>query len=195
MRDSAYLTARLAGLRRAIDTDYSSRTVLSSEAREHPCLGAARDRAHDDRVEEQSDLMFLLLYLQGPLSEANSTKPMVGRSCRNAIRLTTRGLDLAECLLPARLEANAEPFFHEPHVGSQDPAEEDVADLVVHRIGPIDPALLDQYTFHSQSSRNGGDLARVIRLNPTDGKPSVATLSQRGSKQILNVTSRVAARS
>src|SRR5207302_5802411 len=88
-------------------------------------------------------LMLLLLHLLGPLGETKSTKPVVGRSCRNGIRLTTRCLHLAECPLPAGFEANAEPFFHEPHVGTQDPAEEDVADLVIHGIRPVDPALLD----------------------------------------------------
>src|SRR5437899_12815077 len=115
---SVHMTACLGRLRLAINTIYSSRTVLSSEARNHPCLGATRDRAHDDRVEEDSDLMFLLLHLLGPPGEAQSTKPVVGRSCRNGIRLTTRGLDLAECLLPAHFEAYAEPFFHESHFGT-----------------------------------------------------------------------------
>ena len=54
--------------------------------------------------------------------------------------------------LPALLEADAEPGADQPHVRAGEPAEQDVADLVVDRVRPVDPALLHQ---HAASGRRG----------------------------------------
>ena len=87
---------------------------------------------------------------------------MVGRAGGDRVRLATGGLDIGKRLLPTCLEADAESLRHHPDVGTKDAAEQDVANLVIDRIGPVDPALLHEDALHADVGSDRRYLPRVI---------------------------------
>ena len=103
-----------------------------------------------DRVEEDAQLPLLLLDLARPAGEAQPAQPMVGRARRDRVRLAAGRLDLGDRPIPALLEADPEARLDQPHVRTGEPAEQDVADLVVDAVRPVDPALLDQHALHAR---------------------------------------------
>ena len=163
------------------------------EAGDHAGLGGAGDAADDDGVEEDPELVFLLLYLVGPVREAETAEPVVGGPGRDGVRGAARGADVLERLLPAGLEADAEARVDQAHVRAHDPGEQDVADPVVDRVGPVDPALLDEPGPQAQPGGDRGDLAGVIGLHPADRDQRVGALGQRIGDQVLQLAGLVAA--
>src|SRR5581483_5448205 len=106
---------------------------------DHARLRRAGDGADDDRVEEEAELRLLTCDLLRPARVAEPAQRVVGRPRGDRVRLAARRLDVGERLLPALLEADPEVRLLEPHVGAEDPTEEDVPDAVVDRVRPLDP--------------------------------------------------------
>ena len=78
-------------------------------------------------------------------------------------------------------------------IGAHEAAQLNVADAVVHDIGPVDPAFLDEHTAHAGASRRGGDLARVVGLHAADRHQRVAALRERVGDEVLQLAQLVAA--
>ena len=139
LRDPQHLGVRLFGSGRGVDPDHAPAFVLEDEARDHPSLCRAGDRAHDHGVEEDPEFSFLFGDLCGPTREAEPAERMIGGAGRDRIRLPARVLDLAKRLFPRALEADPEVRLDEPHVCAQHAGEKDVADAVVSHVRPVDP--------------------------------------------------------
>ena len=121
----------------------------------------------------------LLLHLVGPVGEAEPAERVVGGAGRDRVGRAAGPLDVVERPLPAVLELDAEPGRVEPDVGAHDPGQQDVADLVVDRIGPVDPALLHQHGLQAELGRDGGDLPGVVGLHAADRHQGVGALGER----------------
>src|SRR5690606_7006284 len=195
--DAADLFAGLGRFGRRVDPDDPSlRATLVGELREagdHPGLRAAGDRADDDGVEHHAQLALLLGDLMRPVGEAEPAERVVGSTRRDRIGLATGFLDLADGLLPAVFELDAELGLHQAHVGAGEPADEDVAHLVVDGVRPVDPAFLDQHAFHADASGDRRDLAGVVGLHTADGDERVAALRQCVGDQVLELAGLVPA--
>ena len=85
------------------------------------------------------------------------------------------------------------PALHQPYVGAGQPADQDVADLVVDRVGPVHPALLHQHAAQPHAGRDGRDLAGVVGLHPADRDERVAALGERVGDEVLQLAGLVAA--
>ena len=118
---------------------------------------------------------------------------MIGGACRNRVRRAAGLLDVVDRLFPALLEADAEAGLHEPHVGAHDAAEHDVADPVVDDVRPVHPALLHEHAAKPEMGRDGGDLARVVRLHAADRDERVAAPRERVGDEVLELARLVAA--
>src|SRR5699024_4206845 len=94
--------------------------------------------------------------------------------------------------LPALLEADAEPGFYELDLGAHDPRQDNVADPIVHRIRPVDPALLHQTRLEAELGSDRGDLPRVVRLHAADRDQMRGALSERVGNQVLELAGLVA---
>jgi hypothetical protein len=160
---------------------------MPGEARDHPRLRRAGDRADDDRVEEDAELRLLLGDLVCPAREAVAAEWMVGRAGRDRVRLAAARLDVGERLLPARPEPDVEAARVEPHVGAHDPREQDVPDLVVDGVGPLDPVLLHEHAAEPEPRGDGRHLARVVRLHAADRDERVAALNERVGGEVLEL--------
>ena len=70
---------------------------------------------------------------------------MVRRAGRDRVRLSATLLDRARAPPPSSAGSPmSKPAAIEPYVGAHDPREQDVADLVVDGVGPVDPVLLHE---------------------------------------------------
>jgi hypothetical protein len=94
---------------------------------------------------------------------------MVRRSRRNRVRNATLGSDILKSPLPARLDADVEAGLDEFDLSPHDARQQDVPDPVVDRIGPVNPALLDEPGRQAEPGRDGGYLSGVVGLHPADG--------------------------
>ena len=96
--DAADLVAGLLWLGRRVDAEDAPRPAVCAgergEAGDHPGLGTAGDRAHEDGVEEDSELAFLLGELVGPAGEPETAEGMVGGAGRDRVRPPAGRLDL-----------------------------------------------------------------------------------------------------
>ena len=126
------------------------------------------DGAHDDGVEEDAELLLLFGDLIRPVCEAQSAEFVFGGAGRDRVGLAARFFDLGQGVLPARADADVESGRIEADVGAHDAREFDIADLVVARVLPVDPALLDEAGLQSQVSGDRGDLTGVIGLVAAD---------------------------
>ena len=134
----------------------------------------------------------LAFQLDHPVGESEAAEPMVRGARRDGVGRAAGLADLAQRLLPALLEADAEAGLDQAHVGAHDARQLDVADPVIDRIGPVDPALLDQDAAHAQVRGDRGDLAGVVGLDATDGHERVRTLRQRVRGEVLQLAHLVA---
>ncbi len=125
-------------------------------------------------------------------AKPKTAERMVGRARGDGIWRAAGGLDVGQRLLPARLEADAEPFAHHADVGAEDAAQQDVADPVVDRVGPVHPALLHQHALQPDTCRDRGNLARVVGLHAADRHQRVAALGERVGDQVLELPGLVA---
>ena len=85
------------------------------------------------------------------------------------------------------------PARIQPDVRAHDPRQQDVADLVVDRVGPVDPALLDQDGLQPELRGDGGHLPGVVGLDAADRDQRVGTLGQRVGDEVLQLAGLVAA--
>ena len=149
---------------------------------------------HDhDRVEEHAELALLLLHLVRPAGEPVAAERVVGCAGRDRVRLAPTLLDVGERLLPARPDPDVEAARVEPHVRAHDPRQEDVPDLVVDGVRPLDPVLLHEDAAEPEVRRDGCDLARVVRLHAADRDERVAALRERVGGEVLELAHLVAA--
>src|SRR5580704_11723492 len=100
---------------------------------------------------------------------------------------------IAYGVLPAVLEADAEPCLYQTDVGPHDAGQQDVADLVVDRVRPVHPALLNQDGLQACPGGDRGDLPRVVGLHPADADQGVRALPERVGDQVLQLPGLVAA--
>ena len=89
--------------------------------------------------------------------------------------------------LPGASDADVEGGRVQPHVRAHDPRQEDVADLVVDGVVPIDPLLLDEATFEAELRCDGRDLAGVVRLDPADRDQRVGSLRECVGDKVLKL--------
>src|SRR6185437_10228099 len=118
---------------------------------------------------------------------------MVGSASRDGIWPTAGFFDLPQRLFPALLEADAEFSGYEPHVRPGQPADQDVADLVVDRIWPVHPAFLDEHALEAYPGRDRRDLAGVVGLHAADRNQRVAAFGQGIGDQVLQLARLVTA--
>src|ERR1044071_9948103 len=118
---------------------------------------------------------------------------MVGSASWDRIWPTAGFFDLAQRLFPALLEADAEFSRYEPHVRPGQPADQDVADLVVHGTWPVHPALLDEHALEAYPGRDRRDLAGVVGLYAADRNQRVAAFGQGVGDQVLQLARLVTA--
>src|SRR3984893_10257754 len=161
--DSRYLIPGLRGLRRAVDAKHTPRLGLRGEPRDHAGLGAARDTAYDDGVEEDAQLPLLLFNLLRPSTAAEATERMIRSTGGEGIGPTAGSRDLSKSLVPTLLEPDPESRTDQPDIGAEDSTEQDVAHPVINRVRPVHPALLDQDAAHTRPCRRGCNLASVVR--------------------------------
>src|SRR5690606_957866 len=103
------------------------------------------------------------------------------------------GADALDGLGPAVLVADAELRPDEPDLGAHDARQQDVAHLVVDRVGPVDPALLDEDGLHAEPGRGRRDLPGVVGLHAADGHQRVGALAEGVGDQVLQLAGLVAA--
>ena len=184
---------RLLRLGRAVDPDHPALPLLAGEARDHPGLRRAGDRAHDHGVEEDPERRLLLRHLLGPAREAEPAQRVIGGAGGDRVGRAAGRLDVGDRLLPALLEADPEARLHQPHVGAHEAAELDVADAVIDDVGPVDPALLHEHAAHPGARCCRRHLARVVGLDAADRDERVAALGARVGDQVLQLARLVAA--
>ena len=172
---------------------WRSFALLEREAGDHPGVGRAGDGADDDVVEEDVVLGFLHRDLASPVGEPEPAERVVGGAGRNRVRLAARLDDGVECSLPTVADPDVEAGRVEAHIATHDPRELDVADLVVHDVGPVDPGLLHRHRLEPEVGRDAGDLARVVRLHPADRDQRVAALGEGVGHEVLELAGLVAA--
>ena len=85
---------------------------------------------------------------------------------------------------PARVEA---------HLGAHDARQHDVADPVVDRVRPVDPALLDEHGLEAELRGHRGDLAGVVGLVAADRHEGVGALREHVGDDVLELAGLVAA--
>src|SRR5438067_4327113 len=192
-RDPGDLVPRLRDRRRAVDSEHGPWPLLRCEAGDHPGLRRAGDGADDDRVEEDAELALLLGHLVRPAREAEAAQRVIGRARRDGVRLPAALDHRRERLLPAGPEADVEARRVEPDVGAHDPREQDVPDLFVSVVRPVDPVLLDEDAAEAEVRGDGGDLARVVRLDAADRDQGVAPRREGVGREVLELARLVAA--
>ena len=87
---------------------------------------------------------------------------------------------LLQRVLPGVPDPDVEAARVEPHVGAHDPRQQDVADLVVDGVRPVDPAAPARAR-HLQAEPRGdrGDLAGVVGLVRRRSRPACRTAADR----------------
>src|SRR5579885_536174 len=124
---------------------------------------------------------------------AEPSIPSTRRARRDRVGRSAGGAHRVERLLPARPERDVEARVDEAHIGAHQPREEDVADLVVDRVGPVDPMLLHEHALQAEPRGDSRDLSRVVRLHAADRDERVAALRQRVRGEVLELAYLVAA--
>ena len=160
---------------------------------DHAGVGRPGDGADDDRVEEDAELGLLLLHLLRPLREAEPAERVLRGAGRDAVRRAAGVTDLLHRLLPRRADADVEAGGVEADVGAHDPRQQDVADLVVDGVRPVDPLLLHQPGLEAELRRDGRHLAGVVGLDAADGDERVGALGERVGDDVLQLAGLVAA--
>src|SRR5207244_12209788 len=92
-----------------------------------------------------------------------------------------------------RPNSSGEPAGIEAHIRAHDSREQDVADLVVDGVRPVDPVLLHQDTAEAELRGDRSDLPRVVRLHTADRDERVAALRERVGDEVLQLARLVAA--
>ncbi len=117
---------------------------------------------------------------------------MVRGSGGDGVRHPAGGANLIQRLLPAGFDADPELRFDKLHVGAHDPGQQDIADPVVKRVRPVDPAFLYQHGLEAQTCRDRGNLPGVVGLHPADRDQRVRSLRQRVWHEVLQLANLVA---
>jgi hypothetical protein len=112
--------------------------------------------------------LLLLGDLEGPVGESEPAEPVLGGAGRDRVGRAAAGLDLAQGVLPRVADADVEAMRVQARVGAHHPREQDVADLVVHRVVPGDPLLLHEAALQAEVGRDRRDLAGVVGLVAAD---------------------------
>src|SRR6266508_847300 len=123
--DPSNLVAGLLQRRGRVDAEDPPGATMGAllqgrEAGDHARVGGAGHRAHDDRVEEDTELPLLLRDLEGPVGEAESTERVLGRTGRDAVGRAAGFLDITHGFLPGAADADVEAARVEAHVGAHD---------------------------------------------------------------------------
>ena len=111
----------------------------------------------------------------------------------NRIGLCTRRFDRFQGSPPTVPDADVESCGIHADVAAQNPRELDVADLVIGRLGPVDPALLDGDGTEAQVAGHACHLPGVVGLDPAYRHQGVAPLLKGGGDQVLQLADLVAA--
>ena len=160
-----------------------------------PGLGAAGHRADDDGVEEDAELALLLGDLVRPARRSRARRaggprrrPGWRTACRRAPRPPRSAcsqLSLKPMPNPALTSRTSAPASR---------LMQDVADLVVDGVRPVDPALLHQHALQAQRAAATAATWRVwLRLHAADRDQRVAALRQRVGDEVLELAGLVAA--
>ena len=131
--------------------------------------------------------------LAGPAREPVAAERMVRGAGRDRVGLAAALADVVERLFPALAEPDVEARVGQPHVGAHDPREQDVADLLVARVVPVDPVLLHEHAGKAEVRCDRRDLARVVGLHAADRDEGVAALRERVGGEVLELAHLVAA--
>src|SRR5699024_5083883 len=150
-------------------------------------VGRSRHRAHDDGVEEDAELPLLLGDLIGPVRESEASELVLRGSGRDRVRLPSGLVDLGQGVLPARADADVEARRIETDIGAHEARELDIADLVVARIIPIDPALLHEAGLETEVGGHGRDLAGVVGLVAADRDEGVRARGEDVGNDVLEL--------
>src|SRR5262249_56692761 len=110
---------------------------------------------------EDAERGLLLGDLLRPAHVPEAAEPVVGGSRGDRVRLPAPRFDVLDRLLPALLEADSELGPDEPHLRPENPREQDVPHPVVHRVRPLDPALLEEDAVATGPGHPTRNMARV----------------------------------
>ena len=185
-----------AGLRRGsrcVDADDSAGAAVLRESHQHTGMRGAGDRADDDIVEPDAELLLLRPHLLG---EADVPEPaeLVHRGARrDGIGLPALRLHVLDRPLPALPNPDVEALVDQLDLRPHHAAHQDVADPVVDGVLERHPALLHQAALHAELGGDRRDLARVVRLHPSDGDQGIGVRRDGVGHDVLELADLVAA--
>ena len=127
-------------------------TVLARRTRRSSRRASTGDAADDDRVEEDAELAFLLLAPRRP-SWRSPVRRDDGPTRRPGWRTAFRPASRTSSSACSQLVLNPmpKPASTSCDLRAHDPRQQDVADPVVDRVRPVDPALLDEHGLASRA--------------------------------------------
>ena len=160
---------------------------------DHPGVRRARHGADDDGVEEDPEGLLLLGDLERPVGEPQSAVLVLGGSGRDRIGGAAGLLDFAQGVFPRVADTDVEAGGVEATVRAHHPGEQDVADLVVHRVLPRDPLLLHETALHAQVGGDRGHLAGVVGLIAADRDQGVGPRGDGVRDDVLHLADLVTA--
>lgn len=153
----------------------------------------ARDRAHDDRIENNAHLPLLLPDLERPPGEPQPAQRMVRRPSGDVIWPLAPPLALLKQRPQRILMLDPKPRRIQPHIRPHQPRQLDIPDRPIPRILPLDPMLLHQPGLEPRPRRNGRHLPGVVALHAADADEGVASLGARVGEEVLQFAGLVAA--
>ena len=159
-----------------------------SEPGDHSGVGGTSHGADDDGVEEDIELLLLLGDLESPVCESEATELVLRCAGRDAVGLASGLLDLAHRVLPGRSDADVEACWVEPDIGAHYAGQENVADLVIDRVVPVNPLLLDEAALEAELCGHGCDLPGVVGLDAADRHERIGALRQHIRDDVLELS-------
>ena len=191
------LLARLGGLRGPVDAQHAAgpRSGLPRAAKPAiiPACVLPVTEHTIDRVEEDAELALLLGHLVRPVRVPEPAQLVVGRAGRDRVGLAAARLDVGRACSQLSLKPIPNPAFTSRTSAPASAADQDVADLVVHRVGPVHPRLLHEHAPQTGGGGDRGDLAGVVALHAADRDERVAALRERVGDEVLELARLVAA--
>ena len=170
------------------------RVLQRGEAGDHAGVRGAGDRAHDDRVEEDAELLLLLGDLVRPVGEAEPAERVLGRAGRDRVRRAAGVLDVAR----ARPATMSRMPMSKPDGSSRTSApmmrdSRMLPTLSLTGSGQSTHFSCTRRHLQAELGRDGRDLAGVVGLEAADGDQRVGALGERVRDEVLELAGLVAA--
>ena len=181
-----------------VDAEHPARPTAGvlerGEAGDHPGVRRAGDRADDDRCRRRRRARAPARRPRTPSRRSRGRPAGVPRhrpGCRTACRpasSTSRSASVQDARMPMSKPAGSSRESAPMHAGEQQVADVGVAGLV-----PVDPVLLDEAAAEPEVRGDGGDLAGVVGLVAADGDERVRARRQDVGDDVLELAGLVPA--